>query len=102
MGQENKTILTEDEINKYLSSLEGWQREAKYITRRFYFEKWPDITGFMKHLANTIEETNHHPDVILHTGTKTITVSTTTHSEGGLTVADIELAEKLNQYKSEG
>ncbi len=54
----------------------------------------------MKHLAKVIEETNHHPDVILHTATRTITVSTTTHSEGGLTVADIELAQKLNQFKS--
>jgi 4a-hydroxytetrahydrobiopterin dehydratase len=99
MAQENKTVLSEGEINQYLNTLEGWNREAKCITRRFYFEKWADITGFMKHLADAIEKTNHHPDVILHTATRTITVSTTTHSEGGLTMADIELAKILNQYK---
>ena len=99
MRQENKRALTAEEVNRYLQSLYGWVQEGKYITRRFYFDDWQDITGFMKHLANSIEETNHHPDVILHTGTKTITVSTTTHSEGGLTMADIELAKKLNEYR---
>ena len=102
MGNENKTVLYPEEINQYINSLEGWKQEAKCITRRFYFEKWADITGFMKHLANAIEETNHHPDVLLHTATRTITVSTTTHSEGGLTMADIELARLLNQYQVSG
>ncbi len=98
MVNENKTVLSEDAINKYLDSLEGWKKEAKCITRRFYFEKWNDITNFMKHLAYVIESTNHHPDVILHTATRTITVSTTTHSEDGLTMADVELAKKLNEF----
>ncbi len=95
---EDKTRLTEEQIEKELAELEGWQREFKCISKRFYIEDWKEITEFIKHLAKVIEETNHHPDIVFHTATKTITVSTTTHSEGGLTRADVELARKLNEF----
>jgi 4a-hydroxytetrahydrobiopterin dehydratase len=95
---ENKTRLTKEEILNELKSLEGWQLEFKCITKRFYIEDWSKITAFLKHIANVIEETNHHPDIIFHTPTKSITISTTTHSEGGITMADIDLAKKLNEF----
>ncbi len=95
---ENKRMLSEEEIIKELQNLEGWVREFKCITRRFYIEDWKRITEFLKHLVKCIEETNHHPDIVFHTATKTITVSTTTHSEGGITQADIDLAKKINEF----
>jgi len=94
---ENKTVLTREEVLKALEDLEGWQLEFKCITRRFYIEDWAKITAFLKEVANAIEKTNHHPDIIFHTATKTITISTTTHSHGGITQADIDLAKALNQ-----
>jgi 4a-hydroxytetrahydrobiopterin dehydratase len=95
---EDKRKLTDEQIEEEVKRLEGWHREFKCISRRFYIEEWQQITEFLKHLAKVVEETNHHPDIVLHTATKTITVSTTTHSEGGITRADIELAEKLNEF----
>jgi len=95
---ENKTKLSDVEIEKYLKELKGWKREFKCITRRFYIEDWDRITQFLKYIAKSVEETNHHPDIIFHTATKTITISTTTHSEGGITQADIELAKRLNKF----
>ncbi len=95
---ENKTKLTDQQIEEALKNLEGWSREFKCITRRFYIEDWGQITQFLKHIAKCVEETNHHPDIIFHTATKTITISTTTHSEGGITQADIDLAQKLNEF----
>ncbi len=95
---EDKTRLTESKLEEELRKLDGWQREFKCISRRFYIEDWKEITEFIKHIARVIEETNHHPDIIFHTATKTITVSTTTHSEGGITRADIELARRLNDF----
>ncbi|RMA93246.1 4a-hydroxytetrahydrobiopterin dehydratase [Hydrogenothermus marinus] len=95
---ENKKVLSEEEINNYLKNLENWKKEFKCITGRFYIEDWNTITQFLKHVAKSIEETNHHPDIIFHTATKTITISTTTHSEGGITQADIDLATKINNF----
>jgi len=95
---EDKTRVSEEELQEALKSLEGWVKEGKAITRRFFFERWGDITRFMKHLAATIEATNHHPNVILDTTTRTVTVSVTTHSEGGITRADLEFARRLNEF----
>lgn len=94
---EDKTSLTKEQVLSELKNLEGWQLEFKCITRRFYIEDWSKITSFLKHVAKAIEETNHHPDIIFHTATKTITISTTTHSKGGITQADIDLAKRLNE-----
>ncbi len=95
---EDKTLLSQEELQKELKELDGWSREFKCISRRFYIEDWAQITRFIKHIAQVIEETNHHPDIVFHTATKTITVSTTTHSEGGITRADIHLARRLNEF----
>lgn len=95
---ENKRVLSDEEIEENLLELIGWKREFKCLSARFYIENWNTITQFLKHIANAIEETNHHPDIVFHTPTKTITISTTTHSEGGITQADIDLAKKINEF----
>lgn len=102
MADENKTVLSEDELQTRLSSISGWRQEGKAIVRRFGFENFKDITGFMKHLAATIEAQNHHPDAILDTLTRTVTITVMTHSEGAITQADIDFAEGLNAFKPSG
>ncbi len=98
---EDKTSVTEQELEQALQELEGWVKEGRAITRRFRFQKWSDITRFMVHLAKTIEETNHHPDAILDTTTRTVTVSVTTHSAGTVTRSDVEFARRLNQFRTD-
>ncbi|MCX7761101.1 MAG: 4a-hydroxytetrahydrobiopterin dehydratase [Hydrogenothermaceae bacterium] len=98
---ENKKTLTEEELKTELKDLNNWKKEFKCITARYYIEDWQKITQFLKHVAKCIEETNHHPDIIFHTATKTVTISTTTHSENGITKADIDLAKKIEQFFQE-
>ncbi len=93
---ENKTPVTGGELQEAVKDLDGW---VISITKRFRFEKWSDITKFMKHLAETIAATNHHPDVTLDTGSKSVIVTVTTHSERTVTKADIEFARRLNEFK---
>lgn len=64
------------------------------------FEKWSEMTSFMKHLAKTIAETNHHPDVTLDTGSKSVIVTVSTYSERTITRADIDFARRLNEFKA--
>ena len=50
--------------------------------------------GFVNELLPVAEEMNHHPDLAISWDTVTVTV--TTHSEGGLTAADFDLAERID------
>jgi pterin-4a-carbinolamine dehydratase len=93
---EDKTPVAGSELQEALKELDGW---VISITKRFRFEKWGDITRFMQHLADTIAATNHHPDVTLDTGSKSVIVTVTTHSERTVTKADLEFAKRLNEFK---
>lgn len=92
---ENKSLLSDEDLGAALADLPGWERQGKAIVRRFLFATFAEITGFMKHLAATIEATNHHPDAILDTTTRSVTITLTTHSAGRVTQADVDFARAL-------
>jgi len=93
---EDKRPLDAAEVAAALAGLPGWEHLGRALTRRFACATFAEITSLMKHLAATIEGTSHHPDVVLCTATRTITVTTTTHSAGGLTQADVDFARALS------
>lgn len=97
---ENKTVLTAEQVDTELTDLTGWSREGTVICRDFTMANFKDITGFLNHLVDTITEQNHHPDFSLDTGTRTIAVRVTTHSEQAVTRADIDFAHTLNQWQT--
>ncbi len=94
---EDKTPVAGGELQETLKELDGW---VISITKRFRFEKWSDMASFMQHLAKTIAETNHHPDVTLDTGSKSVIVTVSTHSERTITIADIDFARRLKEFKA--
>ena len=96
---EDKSALTNDEVDVELTSLDGWRRDGVVISREFVMKNFKDITAFLQHLVGTIAAQNHHPDFSLDTGTRTIAVSVTTHSEGAVTRSDIDFATALNAWK---
>lgn len=96
---EDKTKLTAEEVDAELASLVGWQREGTVISRAFTMTNFKDITAFLNHLVRTITEQNHHPDFSLDTGTRTVAVHVTTHSEGAVTRADLLFARTLNEWQ---
>ena len=96
---EDRTVLSTAEVDAELRALEGWRRDGVVISRDFVMANFRDITAFLQHLVETIATQNHHPDFSLDTGTRTIAVSVTTHSEGTLTRADIDLATALNAWR---
>ena len=98
MTAEDKTVLTSAEVDAELKSLAGWRRDHTIISRDFTFTNFKDITSFLNHLVRTITEQNHHPDFSLNTGTRTVSVSVTTHSEKAVTRSDILFARTLNAW----
>jgi 4a-hydroxytetrahydrobiopterin dehydratase len=82
------TRLSEDEIREAVGSLGGWTRQGDAITRQFTFAGFPDAIAFATRLAFDAEAADHHPDIAINY--KRVTLTYSTHSEGGLTAKDIE------------
>ena len=83
-------LLGDDEIEAKLAGLEGWKRSGEAIVKAF---KRGDFVGSVKFVDAVVapaEAMGHHPDLEISWDTVTVTIST--HSEGGLTAADFELA----------
>ncbi|HSI81889.1 MAG TPA: 4a-hydroxytetrahydrobiopterin dehydratase [Solirubrobacterales bacterium] len=86
--------LGEGEIETRLGELDGWQREGEAITKEFDRGDFVGSVEFVKALVGPAEEMNHHPDVTI--SWSTVGVTLTTHSEGGLTENDFELAKRID------
>ncbi|MBL4889395.1 MAG: 4a-hydroxytetrahydrobiopterin dehydratase [Candidatus Lindowbacteria bacterium] len=95
---ENKARLTDDETDIELQKLEGWRREGIFLKKDYIFENFKQINAFLPHLTTTIVSQNHHPDFSLVCAEKKVAVEVTTHSEGGITKADIGLAQALELW----
>jgi len=80
--------LTEDEVGQALKELSGWTREGDAITRQFTFATFPDAIAFATRLAFDAEAADHHPELTIDY--KRVTLSYSTHSEGGLTQNDVD------------
>ena len=86
--------LSDTEIDEQLTSLEGWERSGDAIVKKFENEDFKGSVDFVNRLTPEAEDMNHHPD--LEISWSTVTVSITTHSQGGLTDNDFELARRIN------
>lgn len=87
-------LLSDSEIEERLSGLSGWRRAGDAIEKSFERGDFVGSVRFVSALVEPAEEMNHHPDLAVSWDTVTVTVST--HSEGGLTTADFELAAKID------
>jgi len=87
-------LLTDDEIASRLEDSE-WQREGDEIVRELKFEDFAAAMAFVNHVAQTAEEANHHPDILVH-GWNKVRLSLTNHSAGGLTGADFDMAATID------
>lgn len=86
--------LSEEEIGEKLGELEGWERQGDAISKSFDRGDFVGSVKFVDSLVEPAEGMNHHPDVEISWSEVTVTLST--HSEGGLTANDFELAAKID------
>jgi 4a-hydroxytetrahydrobiopterin dehydratase len=87
-------VLGDDEITGRLEKLEGWERDGDALKRQLKFEDFQGSVDFVNRITPVAEEMNHHPDICISWNTVDITLST--HSEGGITENDFELAEQID------
>lgn len=87
-------LLSDSEIEARLSGLSGWRRSGAAIEKAFKRDDFVGSVRFVDDLVGPAEEMNHHPDLSISWDTVTVTIST--HSQGGLTESDFELAAKID------
>jgi 4a-hydroxytetrahydrobiopterin dehydratase len=87
-------LLSDSEIEARLAGLAGWERSGEAIVKSFDRDDFVGAVRFVDSLVPPAEEMGHHPDVAISWSKVTLTLST--HSEGGLTASDFELATKID------
>jgi 4a-hydroxytetrahydrobiopterin dehydratase len=80
--------LTADEIEQQLLTLTGWERLDQAIRKQYTFRDFPEAVLFVSALVPAAESADHHPDIEINY--KRVTLTYSTHSEGGLTDKDFE------------
>ena len=87
--------LSEQEIAAELKKLSGWSVVKGNLHRMFEFRDFSAAFGFMTRVAIAAEKMDHHPD--WSNAWNKVTVDLSTHSAGGITKNDFDLAEKIQQ-----
>jgi 4a-hydroxytetrahydrobiopterin dehydratase len=71
---------------------EGWTEVGKALERDFEFDDFVGALAFVNRIGELAEAENHHPDIAIHYNR--VTLRWWTHTAGGITDRDRELAEK--------
>jgi 4a-hydroxytetrahydrobiopterin dehydratase len=88
-------LLSDDDVKERLKELEGWRQRGEYIVKSFDRGDFVGSVKFVDSIVEPAEEMNHHPDIAISWSQVEVAIST--HSEGGLTENDFELAKKVEE-----
>jgi 4a-hydroxytetrahydrobiopterin dehydratase len=75
--------------------MSDWREEDDSLVRDFEFSNFAAAMAFVNRVADAAEEANHHPDILVH-GWNKVRLTLTTHSAGGLTQADHDMAARIS------
>ena len=86
--------LTTAQIKTALRTVPDWKKKGATITRVFVFKDFPKAVQFVTRVAQLAEKAWHHPDIDIRWNKVSLTL--TTHDQGGLTEKDFALARKFD------
>ena len=87
------------DVDTRLAGLPGWGRQGDAISRQFTFSGFADAVAFVVRLGFEAESVDHHPDLLINY--KRVTLTYSTHSEGGLTSKDFDGARMADRVAAE-
>ncbi|MGH9189273.1 MAG: 4a-hydroxytetrahydrobiopterin dehydratase [Acidimicrobiales bacterium] len=87
--------LTDSELGAALAGLSGWALESGEIVREYRLADFREVVSVVVRLAFEAEAADHHPDLDIRYNRLTVRLST--HSEGGVTTKDVELAGAIDR-----
>jgi 4a-hydroxytetrahydrobiopterin dehydratase len=90
------TLLSESHVEQRLARAPEWRRgDGPSIERELQFADFAAAIAFVDRVAAAAEAAGHHPDILVH-GWNGVRLTLSTHSQGGLTAADFELAAQID------
>ena len=87
-------VLSDDEVDAAAKTLNGWARTDGALRRSVTFGSFLDGIDAVRCVAEAAERADHHPDIDIRW--RTVTFALATHSEGGITEKDVELAREID------
>jgi 4a-hydroxytetrahydrobiopterin dehydratase len=87
-------LLSDEQVAAGIEGRE-WRREGDTLVRDWRFADFGAAIAFVERVAEVAEASNHHPDILVH-GWNKVRLTLSTHSEGGITAADLALAQRLD------
>jgi 4a-hydroxytetrahydrobiopterin dehydratase len=88
-------LLSDENVKERLKELDGWRQRGEYIVKSFDRGDFVGSVKFVDSLVEPAEKMNHHPDIAISWSQVEVAIST--HTEGGLTENDFELAKKVEE-----
>ena len=85
--------LSDEAVAARLAGLAGWSRDGDAITKTYTFGSYMDGIAFVNATAEAAEAADHHPDMAV--GYKRVSITLSTHSSGGISQKDMDLASAL-------
>ena len=86
--------LEEADIQDRLGRLNGWERKGTWIRKEYRFDDFAGAMAFVNRVAALAEQADHHPDIDIRYDRVLLGLST--HSAGGLTSRDFDLAGRID------
>ena len=87
-------VLSDDDVDAVLPELDGWERSDGALRRSVEFPAFLDGIDAVRRVAEHAESKDHHPDIDIRW--RTVTFALVTHSEGGITDKDLEMAREID------
>jgi 4a-hydroxytetrahydrobiopterin dehydratase len=89
------TLWDDEQVAGALAGLTDWRRDGDAIVRTAKLPSFPAAIEVVRAVAEIAEARNHHPDIDIRW--RTVTFRCSTHSQGGITGLDIELAGEIDR-----
>ncbi|MFP5317399.1 MAG: 4a-hydroxytetrahydrobiopterin dehydratase [Acidimicrobiia bacterium] len=86
-------VLSDDEVQEALGSLPGWEHAGGALCRDLRFDDFRQAVAFVVLVGFEAEAVDHHPDLDIRYNK--VHVALSTHSEGGITAKDLDLAHAI-------
>jgi 4a-hydroxytetrahydrobiopterin dehydratase len=93
-------ILSARQTAARLKKVPEWAKRSRTIWRTFEFKGFMGSIRFVNRVAALAEKSDHHPDIDVRWNKVTLTLST--HSEGGITEKDFSLARQCDRSYAKG
>lgn len=97
---DSAALLDDTAVTTALGSLPGWDRDGDALVRTAELSSFPAAIAVVGRVAEIAEACDHHPDVDIRW--RTLTFRLSTHSDGGITTKDVDLARAISDQLARG